>query len=57
VVDFVWLDVYEVRVMQQMGEPKLRAAIELDSPANKGRASRRAFPPVLPCTLAFLGIR
>jgi hypothetical protein len=44
VVDFVSLDVYEVRVMQQMGGPKLRAAIELVSPANKDRAShRRAF--------------
>jgi hypothetical protein len=44
VVDFVHLDVYEVRVMQQMGGPKSRAAIELVSPANKDRAShRRAF--------------
>jgi hypothetical protein len=44
VVDFVALDVYEVRVMQQMGGPQLRAAIELVSPANKDRAShRRAF--------------
>ena len=44
VVDFVSLDVYEVRVMQHMGGPKLRAAIELVSPANKDRAShRRAF--------------
>jgi hypothetical protein len=44
VVDFVSLDVYEVRVMQQMGGPQLRAAIELISPANKDRAShRRAF--------------
>ena len=44
VVDFVFLDVYEVRVMQQMGGPQLRAAIELVSPANKDRAShRRAF--------------
>jgi hypothetical protein len=44
VVDFVYLDVYEVRVVQQMGGPKLRAAIELVSPANKDRAShRRAF--------------
>lgn len=44
VVDFVYLDVYEVRVMQQMGGPKLRSAIELVSPANKDRAShRRAF--------------
>jgi Protein of unknown function (DUF4058) len=43
-VDFVSLDVYEVRVMQQMGGPKLRSAIELVSPANKDRAShRRAF--------------
>jgi hypothetical protein len=44
VVDFISLDVYEVRVMQQMGGPKLRSAIELVSPANKDRAShRRAF--------------
>ena len=44
VVDFVSLDVYEVRVMQQMGGPKLRSAIELVSPASKDRAShRRAF--------------
>jgi hypothetical protein len=44
VVDFVSLDVYEVRVMQQMGGPQLRAAIELVSPASKDRAShRRAF--------------
>jgi hypothetical protein len=44
VIDFVSLDVYEVRVMQQMGGPKLRSAIELVSPANKDRASyRRAF--------------
>jgi hypothetical protein len=44
VVDFVYLDVYEVRVVQQMGGPKLRAAIELVSPGNKDRAShRRAF--------------
>ena len=44
VVDFVSLDVYEVRVMQQMGGPKLRSAIELVSPAHKDRAShRRAF--------------
>ena len=43
-VDFVSLDVYEVRVMQQMGGPKLRSAIELVSPANQDRAShRRAF--------------
>jgi hypothetical protein len=41
VVDYVALDVYEVRVMQQMGGPKLRSAIELVSPANKDRASRR----------------
>jgi hypothetical protein len=44
VVDFVSLDVYEVRVMQQMGGPQLWSAIELVSPANKDRAShRRAF--------------
>jgi hypothetical protein len=41
VVDFVSLDVYEVRVIQQMGGPKLRSAIELVSPANKDRASHR----------------
>ncbi|MBM3222844.1 MAG: DUF4058 family protein [Candidatus Tectomicrobia bacterium] len=44
VVDFVGLDVYEVRVMQHMGGPQLRSAIEIVSPANKDRAShRRAF--------------
>jgi len=44
VVDFISLDAYEVRVMQQIGGPKLRAAIELVSPANKDRVShRRAF--------------
>src|SRR5262245_12084946 len=44
VVDFISLDVYEIRVMQQMGGPKLRSAIELVSPANKDRLShRRAF--------------
>jgi hypothetical protein len=44
VVDFISLDVYEIRVMQQMGGPKLRSAIELISPANKDRLShRRAF--------------
>ena len=44
VVDFISLDVYEVRVIQQMGGPKLRSAIELVSPANKDWAShRRAF--------------
>jgi hypothetical protein len=44
VVDFVDLDVYEVRVMQQMGGLQLRAAIALVSPAHKDRAShRRAF--------------
>src|SRR5215510_14494443 len=43
-VDFVSLDVYEIRVMQQMGGPQLRAAIELVSPVNKDQASnRRAF--------------
>jgi hypothetical protein len=41
VVDFISLDVYEVRVMQQMGGTKLRSAIELVSPANKDRASHR----------------
>ena len=41
VVDWLALDAYEVRVMQQMGGPQLRAAIELVSPANKDRASHR----------------
>lgn len=37
-------DVHALRVMQQMGRPKLRSAIELVGPANKDRAShRRAF--------------
>jgi hypothetical protein len=44
VVDFISLDVYEIRVMQQMGGPKLRSAIALVSPANKDRLSHhRAF--------------
>jgi hypothetical protein len=44
VVDEIAQDVYEVQVLQEMGGPKLRAAIELVSPANKDRpASRRAF--------------
>jgi Protein of unknown function (DUF4058) len=40
-VDFTHLDVFEVRIMQQLGGPQLRAAIELVSPANKDRASHR----------------
>lgn len=44
VIDFVSLDAYEVLVMQRRGGPKLRAAIELVSPANKDQTShRRAF--------------
>jgi hypothetical protein len=41
VIDFLEPDVYEVRVLQQMGGPKLRAAIELVSPANKDRPGHR----------------
>ncbi len=38
------MDVYEVHVLQEMGGPQLRSAIELVSPANKDRpANRRAF--------------
>lgn len=38
------IDAFEVQVMRNFGGPKLRAAIELVSPANKDRpASRRAF--------------
>jgi hypothetical protein len=40
-VDFLAPDVYEVQVLQQMGGPKLRAAIELVSPANKDRPGHR----------------
>jgi hypothetical protein len=43
-VDFLDPDSYEVQVMQQLGGPKLRAAIELVSPSNKDRpAHRQAF--------------
>jgi hypothetical protein len=43
-VEFTHLDTYEVQVMQELGGPRLRAAIELVSPSNKDRpASRRAF--------------
>src|SRR5262245_8005400 len=43
-IDFVELGGFEVQVMQQLGGPRLRAAIELVSPGNKDRAShRRAF--------------
>jgi hypothetical protein len=34
-------DSYEVQVLQQLGVPKLRAAIELVSPANKDRPGHR----------------
>ena len=43
-VEFTHLDSYEVQVMQQLGGPRLRAAIELVSPSNKDRpAHRHAF--------------
>src|SRR5260370_5496724 len=43
-VDFSRLDVCEVRVYEDLGDPQLRATIELVSPANKDRAgSRRTF--------------
>ncbi|MGM0490107.1 MAG: DUF4058 family protein [Planctomycetota bacterium] len=43
-VDFARLDTCEVRVYQDLGGAKLRAAIELVSPANKDRpGSRRTF--------------
>jgi len=43
-VDFVNLGLNEIHVYQQFGGPKLRAAIELVSPANKDRpSSRRSF--------------
>jgi hypothetical protein len=42
--DFMNLDLFEVRVFYDEGGPRLAAAIELVSPANKDRpASRRAF--------------
>jgi hypothetical protein len=40
-VDFLDADSYEVQVLQQLGGPKLRAAIELVSPANKDRPGHR----------------
>jgi hypothetical protein len=40
-VDFIDPDAYEVQVLQELGGPKLRAAIELVSPANKDRPSHR----------------
>jgi hypothetical protein len=39
--DFSRLDGYEVRVYQDLDGPRLRAAIELVSPANKDRAEAR----------------
>jgi hypothetical protein len=43
-VDFTDLDLFEVRVFDEQDTPRLVAAIELVSPANKDRAShRRAF--------------
>jgi hypothetical protein len=43
-VDFTSLDVIEVQVLQDEGGPRLAAAIELVSPANKNRPGhRRAF--------------
>jgi Protein of unknown function (DUF4058) len=43
-VDFDEQDVFEIRVLQHFGGARLRAAIELISPANKDRpGSRRAF--------------
>lgn len=43
-IDVATIRGYEVQVMQQLGGPRLRAAVELVSPANKDRAShRRAF--------------
>jgi hypothetical protein len=40
-VEFIDPDAYEVQVLQQIGGPKLRAAIELVSPANKDRPGHR----------------
>ncbi len=43
-IEFPVQDVYEVQIRQEMGGPKLRAAIELVSPGNKDRpANRHAF--------------
>jgi hypothetical protein len=44
IIDFNDLDIFEVQVLQDLGGPQLRAAIELISPANKDRpSSRHAF--------------
>ncbi len=40
-VDFLSLPAYEVHILQEFGGPKLRAAIELISPANKDRPAHR----------------
>lgn len=40
-VDFVNLEVFEVQVLQDLGGPQLRAAIEIVSPANKDRPRQR----------------
>lgn len=40
-VNFSAQDTYEVQVLQELGGPKLRAAIELISPSNKDRPSNR----------------
>ncbi len=40
-VDFLDPDAFEVQVFQELGGPKLRAAIELVSPANKDRPGHR----------------
>jgi hypothetical protein len=43
-IDFANQPAYEVRVMQTLGGPRLRAAVELVSPRNKDRpAARHAF--------------
>ena len=43
-VKFVHHDLFEVQIVQDMGGPQLRAAIELVSPANKDRpGNRQAF--------------
>jgi hypothetical protein len=40
-VEFVHHDLFEVQILQDLGGPQLRAAIELVSPANKDRPSHR----------------
>lgn len=40
-VEFTHLDSYEVQVMQQLGGPRLRAAVELVSPSTKDRPAHR----------------